>query len=106
MTPLTAPVGRGGANREADVRAVQALLDRHAWSAGRPRLAVDGQAGLATVEAIESFQRAAGLPADGVVAPDSPTLHALEVPPPGTGGTVAGAVRDAAWPPKPDFPPL
>jgi hypothetical protein len=106
MTLITAPVGRGGANHEADVRAVQALLNRHAWAAARPRVTIDGQADSATVAAIEAFQRAAGLPADGVVAPDGPTLRALEVPPPGTGGSVAGAVRDAAWPPRPGFPPL
>src|SRR5437016_2607938 len=106
MTLITAPVGRGGANHEADVRAVQALLNRHAWAAARPRVTIDGQADSATVAAIEAFQRAAGLSADGVVAPDGPTLRALEVPPPGTGGTVAGAVRDPTWPPRPDFPPL
>ena len=39
MTVLTAAVGGGGVNREVDVRAVQALLNRHVAALGATPLA-------------------------------------------------------------------
>jgi len=79
-TSITASVGLGGANRAADVRAVQSLLNDVRPDRGGPvpPLDVDGLAGPLTNGAIGKFQRKQSLPAaDSRVDPDGPTLQAL-----------------------------
>lgn len=71
---LSGSVGQGGDNREADVRKVQNLLNRHGI---RPALAEDGQIGPKTIAAIRRFQEIKLGSADGLVEPGKRTWRAL-----------------------------
>jgi len=78
MTTITGTVGRGGVNRNEDVRTIQTLLNNHR----KPplvKLAVDGKTGARTIDAIEEFQRRVVkmVTVDGRVDPDGATLRAL-----------------------------
>lgn len=79
MTNLTtaerihAPVGAGATNTPADVRVVQNLLNRATNSA----LAVDGDCGPRTREAITAFQAGFLRQPDGRIDPDGPTMRRL-----------------------------
>jgi peptidoglycan hydrolase-like protein with peptidoglycan-binding domain len=57
--------------------AVQTLLNQRTGSA----LGVDGNYGPETAAAIQAFQTSAGIAADGIVSPGSPTLQALQPAP-------------------------
>ena len=71
---VNASVGRGGKNLEADVRAVQAALNRRLGIS----LEVDGRCDADTIEAITNFQRALGQSKpDGHVQPSRSTARAL-----------------------------
>lgn len=77
---ISASVGFGGANRTADVRTIQELLNGVAAAKGGPLppLDVDGACGPLTVEAIRRFQTARfGPPVDARVDPGQRTLEAL-----------------------------
>lgn len=102
MANIGGSVGKGGNNLEADVIAVQHLLNFHAAVLGIPSLVVDGDAGPNTIEAIRRYQKMVlgfGAP-DGRVDPGGATWKALE-----TGKTVAtpplpasnSALSGAAW---------
>ena len=81
-TTLTASVGARGQNRPDDVRAVQALLARHAgWLAPAPAPAVTGVYDDALGGLITTFQREAGalLAPDGRVDPGGFTLRRLDM---------------------------
>ena len=87
-TTLTGSVGRGGDNKEVDVRAVQQRLVRNAI-----QVDTDGKIGPKTIEAIERFQRARIGVADGRVDPNGNTWKALmgqqvprQEPPANSGG--------------------
>lgn len=69
---ISASVGKGGTNNEADVRAVQGWLNHHG-----ARIGVDGQYGNGTLREINRFQRRAGLTADGLISPGKNTWKAL-----------------------------
>ncbi len=56
MTGITQSVGDHGANRDADVRTVQALLNVHAAALAVAPLTVDGKPSAALLEAIRRFQ--------------------------------------------------
>jgi len=79
MARLTGSVGQGGDNREADVRLVQQLLNRHDLAPLAPQ-AEDGQASPALATAIRHFQtRHLSMPSpDGRVDPGGRTLRALD----------------------------
>jgi hypothetical protein len=81
---ISASVGRGGTNREDDVRAIQQLLNDHLPSSLAP-LDVDGKCGPATIGAIEEIQRRLLNmdPPDGRIDPGGATLRVLN------GGTPA-----------------
>jgi peptidoglycan hydrolase-like protein with peptidoglycan-binding domain len=77
---ITASVGVGGANRMADVKAIQQALNDLPPGAGGPdpKLAVDGIAGPKTNAAILNFQKAnLGLTQDGRIDPTGSTLRML-----------------------------
>lgn len=107
---ITASVGRQGANRSADVRLVQTLLNKNTT----PAIPVDGLIGVKTIIAIEAYQRKLGMSKpDGLVEPGGKTITAL------AGGSgkavpvvaalptpVVGATTGTDWPPKPGFSPL
>lgn len=78
MTMITASVGRGGINREHDVRTVQELLNKNR-NFPLKSIKVDGKIGSETITAIEDFQRQIVKFAhpDGRVDPDGKTLRAL-----------------------------
>lgn len=79
MLKLSGSVGKNGANATADVRSIQALLNRHAKGAGFDRLSEDGKPGRHTLAAIVAFQKAIGMRSpDGVVDAGGRTLKALE----------------------------
>lgn len=75
---ISASVGRNGANRDADVRAVQTLLNGQSQTQ-LERLVVDGDIGPRTIGAIETYQRKVLHFAnpDGKVDPGGKTLTAL-----------------------------
>lgn len=111
-------VGKGGPNRPADVKAVQALLNTNARRSGATPLHVDGAAGGLTVAAIMLFQRKViGMSApDGVVDPGGRTLRALtsapirnvSVPLPHASAPAPSGdqIRNPGWPLKPTLKPL
>ncbi|GAA3842164.1 peptidoglycan-binding protein [Streptomyces phyllanthi] len=70
---ISATVGVGGTNTAADVRVVQDLLNR----AARANLAVDGDCGPATREAIRSYQSGFLRVPDGRIDPGGLTLRRL-----------------------------
>lgn len=136
MATLTASVGRGAANKSADVLVVQSLLNQRIGNLGLAHLTLDSVVGPKTLTAIEAFQRVmVGMPRpDGRVDPNGRTFRELDgsrmadkkpgvsvsKPAPNTsapsqpvssgtassGRPVAGAVRSPAWPPKPAFAAL
>jgi len=80
MPTIVESVGRGGANRPADVEVVQVLINKHIGMITPLRpLGVDGRVGPNTVGAIEEFQRRVLEMAepDGRVDPHGRTLKAL-----------------------------
>ena len=79
MSTIAASVGRGGINRQDDVRIVQTLLNKHR-SLGQNPIAVNGLANGETIAAIEDFQRRAMklTTPDGRVDPNGNTLKALD----------------------------
>ena len=91
---ISASVGKGGVNKEADVRRVQELLN-----AKGGKLTVDGKYGGNTGAAIESFQRSIfnGW-SDGLIDPGGKTWQALV----GTGGQVTSSTAGGG----PEVPPL
>ncbi len=95
---IAASVGSGGANREADVRTVQALLNRHAPALGIAPLALGGRADAATIAAIRRAQaRLAGLSLpDGRVDPGGRTRQVLAGAPPLPAGPDP-RLSGAAW---------
>lgn len=70
---ITASVGAGGVNQAADVRVVQDLLNRATGS----HLAVDGDCGPQTREAITEFQKGFLAKPDGRVDPGGLTMRKL-----------------------------
>jgi peptidoglycan hydrolase-like protein with peptidoglycan-binding domain len=79
---ITASVGEGGANRPADVRTVQEMLNKAlpGWGGPTPKLVVDGACGPLTKTAIRRFQQvqlATYFPPDGRVDPGHRTLKRL-----------------------------
>lgn len=76
---ISASVGQGGENKPADVKKIQALLNKKGG-----KLEVDGKIGDKTIAAIRSFQRSVSIGADGLVSPDKNTLKELN----GTKGKV------------------
>jgi hypothetical protein len=79
---LSAPVGEGQPNKKADVKLVQALLNKVPVNEGGPeqKLAEDGLYGDRTKHAIQTFQMFWGYDATEtlkVVTPDSETFHEL-----------------------------
>lgn len=119
---LQGSVGIRGNNQDADVRLVQDLLNRHIANLGLRQLAVDGDVGPRTREAIIAFQRqAVGFARpDGRVDPNGRTWNALvrttpgspRLPPtpsprPATPTTPEQVPDiDPDWPPLPSFSPL
>jgi peptidoglycan hydrolase-like protein with peptidoglycan-binding domain len=108
---ITASVGRRGANRSADVRLVQALLNKNT----APPIPVDGLIGGRTLAAIEAYQRKLGMAKpDGLIEPGGKTITALTGGSGGAGPVAAALPKPAAvaqaagvdWPPKPAFSPL
>ena len=77
---LSASVGEGGSNQEADVKTVQGLLNKKGAD-----LDVDGKIGNQTISAIRSFQSSINIPPDGLISPDKNTWKGLL----GTGGSVS-----------------
>ncbi|MFK7798137.1 MAG: peptidoglycan-binding protein [Aureispira sp.] len=80
-TPLsiTASVGDGGSNQEADVKIIQELLNQKG-----AQLTVDGQIGPNTIAAIHAFQTSINIPPDGLISPNKNTWKGLI----GSGGSV------------------
>ncbi len=78
---ISASVGRGGVNRQADTVTIQELLNRVPVSSGGPTplLDVDGLCGPITTSAIQNFQlkQWGWALADGRVDPAGPTLARL-----------------------------
>jgi peptidoglycan hydrolase-like protein with peptidoglycan-binding domain len=76
---ISASVGSGGGNRNADVRIIQELLNRVPVSRGGPAapLDVDGLCGPFTVNAIRNFQQRNGVLADGRVDVNGRTFQLL-----------------------------
>jgi peptidoglycan hydrolase-like protein with peptidoglycan-binding domain len=90
---LAGSVGAQGRNAEADVRLVQAALNRRASA----RLVEDGVCGVATIGAIVAFQKGLGHQSpDGRIDPGGPTERALNghaVTPPGAADAQRPAPR-------------
>ncbi len=80
VNDITASVGLGGVNREADVRTIQRLLNGVPPLQGGPvpKLDVDGKVGQLTVNAIGGFQKKQIGWSDGRVDPGGQTWHHLQ----------------------------
>ena len=74
---ISGSVGAGGANKSADVKIVQQLLNMAGALTGGVRLAVDGMAGPLTNGAIRTCQKNSKLTVDGRIDPHGPTLARL-----------------------------
>lgn len=79
---ISASVGEGGANRSADVKTIQEMLNKVMpdWGGPNPKLAVDGICGPLTKAAIRKFQQAqlsTYFAPDGRVDPGQRTLRRL-----------------------------
>lgn len=82
MQTLTGSVGKNGANKPEDIKAIQKLLNRHAPVVGFDKLSEDARFGSNTLKAIVAFQKAIGIRSpDGVVDPGGRTLKALSAKP-------------------------
>lgn len=80
MLDITASVGRGGINREDDVRRVQYLLNKTSPANGGPATAFDTVPGANSASfetAIENFQHSHSLVQDGRVDPGRSTITKL-----------------------------
>lgn len=73
---IQAAVGKGLANRKADVKVVQTLLNLACADAGL----IDGDCGPKTLYAIQRFQQWYDLPVDQIVQPDGVTFRKLIEP--------------------------
>lgn len=96
MTSISASVGEGGANKEADVRIVQQLLTK----AGHDPRGVDGDYGTNTRDAIISFQKTFMSKPDGRIDPNGATIRRLEQAGQTSGGPGAssgGAGKISDW---------
>jgi hypothetical protein len=94
MTDIAQSVGNQGANQEADVRAVQGLLNVHAVALGLAPLGVDGKTSPALVEAIRRFQmrRVRLATGDGKVDAGGRTWRVLKATgAPGVAANLSGA---------------
>lgn len=79
---LTGSVGRNGANKPDDIKAIQKLLNRHAPAVGFDKLSENARFGNDTLKAIVAFQKSIGMRSpDGVVDPGGRTLKALAARP-------------------------
>lgn len=77
-SPLNGSVGRGGMNRQEDVRIVQALLNDWLAAITRPTLKIDGLSGPRTIAAVQLFQSVFTSAVDGRADPAGPTIYALQ----------------------------
>ncbi|MBV8226806.1 MAG: peptidoglycan-binding protein [Verrucomicrobia bacterium] len=76
---IASSVGKGGANRRDDTRAIQGLLGDLQIATGTIPLAIDGIVGPKTIAAIVAFQQQnLGLPVDGRIDPGGPTMSGLD----------------------------
>ena len=77
--PIVGSVGKGGTNKKADVRIVQAFLNSTPPEDGGPAflLAEDGLIGPKTQAAIDKFQTKVLRQPDGRIDPHGPTIKAL-----------------------------
>jgi hypothetical protein len=93
MPNITASVGNGGVNSAADVKIVQALLNRHAAKIGFAPLSVDGKIGAGTVAAIRLFQtKSFGIDSpNGRADPGGRTITAMNALP------APASLSGAAW---------
>lgn len=98
MTELSASVGRGGANREADVKAVQTLLIARGYTFIG---AANGVCGQATVKAILAYQAGFLRKPDGVIDPGGTTWRHLSASFSGTATTPPPADTRALTRPVP-----
>jgi hypothetical protein len=80
MADISAAVGHGGANKEADVLTVQVLLNQVPVTQGGPNpvLDLDGWCGHTTIAAITAFQKKQFGTGDGKVDPGKKTIEALK----------------------------
>jgi hypothetical protein len=94
MAEIGASVGSGGANKPADVLAVEKLLNRYLAANGEPPLAADGKVDVETILTIQSYQaEVVGIAnPDGRVDPGGRTWRALDA---GEGLTLP--LSGAAW---------
>jgi peptidoglycan hydrolase-like protein with peptidoglycan-binding domain len=97
---LSASVGKGGVNREADSLLVQRTLNRAGAS---PPLVEDGICGKKTIGAISLFQARAGVPVDGLIEPGGLTdirLASAQSQPvkPGVAAGAAAELGKQDWP--------
>ncbi len=99
MTSISASVGEGGVNKEADVRAIQQLLTK----AGHDPKGIDGRYGKNTRDAILSFQRGFMTNPDGRVDPNGGTLRRLNQAASGQAPSPSPAPAPA---PKPSGAPI
>jgi ABC-type multidrug transport system fused ATPase/permease subunit len=77
---LFGSVGQGGLNRRDDALAIQGLLGDLLIAQGSSPLKIDGIVGPRTNKAILDYQRTtSGLPHDGRIDPNGPTLKQLDV---------------------------
>lgn len=78
MIKISGPVGRNGTNAPDDVKAIQALLNRHAPVAGFGKMSVDGRPSSQLLKAIVMFQKSMGMRSpDGRIDVGGRTLKAL-----------------------------
>lgn len=77
MASISAPVGKGGANRPSDVLTVQKLLNIWLSARGQPPLVVTGAVDGPTIAAIQAYQAAAATTVDGRIDPGGKTWTAL-----------------------------
>ena len=105
--PIAGSVGKGGTNKKADVRIVQAFLNSTPPEDGGPAflLAEDGIIGPKTQAAIDKFQKKVLRQPDGRIDPQGPTIKALttficdSTPfPPAASASTAGPDRPPARP--------
>ena len=112
--PIGGSVGKGGTNKKADVRIVQAFLNSTPPEDGGPAflLAEDGIIGPKTQAAIDKFQTKVLRQPDGRIDPHGPTIKALttficdsDSVPAGRLGLDGRPGQAAGSPSKPPTPP-